>query len=71
MQFASAALPKGTHKVRNYQHHESHAAAGFFPIGLSVACLLDRMADAELQQGHVDRAEQLSHRAAAIREAAR
>jgi hypothetical protein len=32
-------------------------------------CWLDRLADAELQQGHVARAEQLANRAAEMREA--
>jgi hypothetical protein len=31
-------------------------------------CWLDRLADAELQQGHTARAEQLAHRAAELRE---
>jgi hypothetical protein len=35
------------------------------------ARLLDRLADAELQQGHTDIAESLARRAADLREAAR
>jgi hypothetical protein len=34
-------------------------------------CWLDRLADAELQQGHIARAEQLANRAAELREASR
>lgn len=32
------------------------------------AAMLDRLADAELQHGHVQAAEHLAHRAAALRE---
>lgn len=32
------------------------------------AAILDRLADAELQHGHIAAAEQLAHRAAALRE---
>jgi len=35
------------------------------------AAVLDRLADAELQHGHVAAAEQLAHRAAALREMVR
>lgn len=35
------------------------------------AAILDRLADAELQHGHIAVAEQLAHRAEALREMAR
>ncbi len=34
------------------------------------AAMLDRLADAELQHGHIQAAERLAHRAAEMREAA-
>jgi hypothetical protein len=40
-----------------------------FNSELPKPCWLDRLADAELQMGHHDRAEQLSRRAAELREA--
>jgi hypothetical protein len=42
-----------------------------FGFQMPVPCLLDRLADAELQMGHVAQAERLAARAAELREAVR
>lgn len=42
-----------------------------FKSGLPEACLLDRLADAELQMGHVAQAERLAAKAAELREVVR
>jgi hypothetical protein len=39
-----------------------------FKIEMAEPCLLDRLADAELQMGHVAQAERLAARAADLRE---
>jgi hypothetical protein len=42
-----------------------------FNLQMPEYCLLDRLADAELQMGHVAQAERLAARAAELREARR
>lgn len=54
-----------------------HASAARYPAPVpvataaSLAAMLDRLADLELQHGHTGAAELLAHRAAALREAGR
>lgn len=58
------------HKASPRRHPKAPTSANVINYKAARAAMLDRLADAELQHGHVAAAERLAWRAAALREAA-
>jgi hypothetical protein len=66
---SAAIIPTVGRRTMNRKSYQSMSKPSGFTM--PTPCWLDRLADAELQQGHIARAEQLANRAAELREASR